>query len=101
PEMVARLRHHTAFNDAGGMVINAVAVGAESGTLPFFPVRDGNTGASSLAAGVDGGEEIRVPVVTLDGYVERKGIERVDLLKVDVEGAELLVFRGAHRLLSS
>jgi hypothetical protein len=40
-------------------------------------------------------------VVTLDSYVERERVERVDLMKVDVEGAETLVFKGASRLLAS
>jgi hypothetical protein len=42
-----------------------------------------------------------VPVVTLDAYVMRERIDRVNLLKVDVEGAEMLVFKGASGLLSS
>src|SRR5205085_10091644 len=33
--------------------------------------------------------------------VEREGTERVDLMKVDVGGAEMLAFLGARRLLSS
>jgi len=39
--------------------------------------------------------------MTLDTYVERGQIDRVDLMKVDVEVAEILVFRGACDLLSS
>ena len=36
-------------------------------------------------------------VVTLDSYVAEHKIDRVDLIKVDVEGAELWVFRGARQ----
>ena len=39
--------------------------------------------------------------MTLDTYIERGQTDRVDLMKVDVEGAEVLVFRGARDLLSS
>ena len=42
----------------------------------------------------------RVPVTTLDAFLQSSGIAHVDLLKVDVEGAELLVFRGAAELLA-
>lgn len=38
---------------------------------------------------------------TLDGYVARKGIGQVDIIKCDVEGAELQVLRGGRKLLSS
>ena len=42
--------------------------------------------------------EITTSGVTLEGFSKRRGVEP-DLLKVDVEGAELLVLRGAHELL--
>ncbi len=41
----------------------------------------------------------KVPITTLDIFVEAKAIPRVDAMKVDVEGAELLLFRGAKNLL--
>jgi len=37
-------------------------------------------------------------MISIDGYCKQHGIERVDLIKVDVEGAELLVFFGAKKL---
>jgi FkbM family methyltransferase len=40
-----------------------------------------------------------VPITTLDHFMDRHGIARVDAMKVDVEGAELFVFRGAENLL--
>lgn len=101
PELVERLRRHAQRNDAVGMVINQVAVGAQNGSLPFFAVREGNTGASSFVRRGAADVEIRVPVMTLDGYVESQHIGHVDLIKIDVEGAELLVLEGARGLLSS
>jgi len=38
---------------------------------------------------------------TLDLYCERKGIASIDLLKVDVEGAEFQVLLGARRMLEA
>lgn len=49
-------------------------------------------------ANIIGYEEVRT--VTLDQYVQENKIERVDFMKIDVEGAELLAFRGAKSLLS-
>jgi FkbM family methyltransferase len=40
-----------------------------------------------------------VPLTTLDNFIEDQEIAKVDVMKVDVEGAELLVFRGARNLL--
>lgn len=41
----------------------------------------------------------RVTGVTLDDYCAEHGIDRIDLLKLDVEGAELEALRGCGRLL--
>jgi|GEM_PF-2169949 len=41
----------------------------------------------------------RVSTITLDDFVTRENITHVDVMKVDVEGAELLVFRGGSRVL--
>ncbi|MCW2989889.1 MAG: putative methyltransferase [Solirubrobacterales bacterium] len=44
-------------------------------------------------------EETRtVPAVSLDDYCSEQGIDRIDFLKVDVEGAEPEVFAGAAAL---
>lgn len=56
--------------------------------------------ASALVRRAATDVEIRAPVVTLDAYAAQKQIDRVDVIKVDVEGAEILVFRGATKLLS-
>ena len=92
PAMAARLRKHA----GSSVTVNEFALGAEHGSLPFFAVPDGNTGASSLAHHHDASVETQVDVIPLDEV-----IDRADFLKVDVEGAEILVFRGARRLLSS
>jgi FkbM family methyltransferase len=39
------------------------------------------------------------PATTVDLYSEENGVEKIDLLKIDVEGAELQVLIGARRML--
>ncbi len=41
-----------------------------------------------------------VEMLTLDSFLERHSIARVDMLKIDVEGAESMVLHGAAKLLS-
>jgi len=45
--------------------------------------------------------ELSVPCLTLDYYCYQNNIDHIDFLKIDVEGAEKLVFQGAHQLLSN
>ena len=92
PAMATRLRAHA----GDSVTLHQLALGAERSTLPFYAVADGNTGASSLARHHDASVETEVDVIPLDDIVDH-----ADFLKVDVEGAEILVFRGAQRLLSS
>lgn len=39
-------------------------------------------------------------VITVDGYAEENGIDRIDILKTDTEGYDLSVAKGAERMLS-
>jgi len=41
--------------------------------------------------------QIEVPVVSLDHFFENKGLPRVDILKIDAEGWDLEVLKGAQK----
>ena len=77
----------------------AVACGDVEGevTLHFQP---GYTVSSSLTSFAAGTESATVPMRRLDALLGETGISHVDLLKIDVEGAEELVLRGAGEALS-
>lgn len=69
---------------------------------------EGPTGFDAPAAGetwdgtgrlVSTGAERTVECVTLDRFAAERGVERVALIKIDVEGWELSVLRGATRVL--
>jgi FkbM family methyltransferase len=49
---------------------------------------------------LDTGGTIEIPITTLDDFCEGEGIERIDLLKIDTQGAEYAVLEGAARLLT-
>jgi FkbM family methyltransferase len=53
------------------------------------------TGMTRISRGNDEGEKVRVPALTIDSFRRRHPNGRVRLIKCDVEGAELMVLRGA------
>jgi FkbM family methyltransferase len=88
-----------ASNRLGNVVPVNAAVGAERGEITLY-VDSTISGAASAApsTGQAGLEPITCPVVTLDDVVAEHG-GTVDVLKLDIEGAELFALRGASRVL--
>jgi len=44
--------------------------------------------------------EQKVNTITLDTFVKRNNIEKIDIIKLDTEGCELLILQGAKNILS-
>jgi FkbM family methyltransferase len=63
--------------------------------LPLSKLADARTHNQGLAST----ESFKVPVATLDSHPATGSLVRVDLLKVDVQGAELKVLNGGRALL--
>lgn len=77
-----------------------VAAGASSGEIEFF-VHDDTTGSSmyrQLEGATLDGTVVKIPVRPLDDLLPER-INRPCVLKVDTQGAELEVLKGASRLL--
>jgi FkbM family methyltransferase len=97
PRMVARLRANIELSSAPGIEIFALALSSDSGRATLFSPGSGNQGEASLVnQGWGECEQYSVPVSRLDDCLP-PDLERVDLIKIDVEGAEALVFEGAKR----
>ncbi|MDQ2101939.1 protein arginine N-methyltransferase [Azospirillum isscasi] len=92
------LAHNLAANGLGNVVLHRAAVGNAPGQVTV-PVPDygraGNFGAVSMGALIGDGAVTgeTVAVETVDGL----GLDRLGLLKADVEGMEALVVEGAAR----
>lgn len=81
---------------------NWAAVGSENGETEFHVHR--NPIGSSVVREKVGSRRrrtVRVPLVTLDEYARLNQMARVDVLKLDVEGAELEALRGAAEILKT
>ncbi|WP_375279313.1 FkbM family methyltransferase [Pseudooctadecabacter sp.] len=75
--------------------VNAL-LGAEKGTGSLAFYKQGNLGAASFALD-DKGE---TPMVALDDAVTKADRKNVGFMKIDVEGFQIEVLRGAHDILT-
>jgi hypothetical protein len=57
------------------------------------------TNASLIAGFTTQNTSIDVPAIRLETYCERHDVQSVDLVKIDVEGAEIKVLQGMRSLL--
>jgi FkbM family methyltransferase len=106
PDTFRRLQAATAGDS--GVHVYQIACGSASGLADFHLT--GNHWCSSLLAPSDLGKRyygdwydtrdvVQVRVQTLDEWAAEHGISRIDLLKVDAQGFDLEVLRGARGLL--
>jgi FkbM family methyltransferase len=77
--------------------IVAAAVYSSSGTLNLYIPKGHLQSASLMMPEVLDAMAVPVPTISLDEYFSTH--RRISLLKIDVEGAEMEVFKGADRIL--
>lgn len=89
------------FEQVNGIEIIEAAVSDTSGNMFFYeePIAGEK---SSLVAGFSRADAVKklVKVTTLDAEVEKYQLEHIDFLKIDTEGYDLYVLRGASNLLA-
>jgi FkbM family methyltransferase len=98
-----RFRWHMRMNGLSGVRLEPYAVSSRTENLTFFTAAPECGMMNSLKPPPTESrvEKTVVPAVSLDEYLQNHKIERMDLMKIDVEGGEMEAFRGARRLLES
>jgi FkbM family methyltransferase len=99
PHPVAAERLRTLARQEPRLEAASAAVGAEAGETSLV-LTSWSQWATVARPPRAGEETVTVPVVALDGFCGARGIGQVSLLKVDTEGHEMAVLRGAERLLA-
>lgn len=82
--------------------VHGVAIGKKKGNLSFTLGPDESSGWGGLVLEDQANEAnvIEVPVTSLD-YFWHNRVQRIDVLKIDTEGADTWVLQGAEKLLQS
>jgi FkbM family methyltransferase len=95
PDTYHLLADNIKTNSLRNIVLKQTCVSDHVGTLSFYKHKD-----SAKSSIVDRGEKLSftLPSDTLDNLIPAGA--KIDILKVDVEGAELSVLRGGHTVFS-
>ena len=95
------LERHIRINRCSNVRAEQFALGSREGVAELFLCLGRDTACNSLRPPAVSGptERVQVPVRTLDAYLESSRVDCVDFVKLDVEGAELDVLKGATGLL--
>jgi FkbM family methyltransferase len=96
PGTVECLRRNFEKEIAGGRVIVVPkGVWDHPDVLELAEGVDGNTTGDSFVFGRDQKKRVKVPLTTIDILAAELGLQRVDFIKMDIEGAEKEALRGA------
>jgi FkbM family methyltransferase len=100
PELYARLQRNVELNQLGSRIqpLN-LAICDRCGEIPLFVPNNGVLCESSVLAEFrPDSTQLRAEATTVDAFLQAC-LGRVDLIKIDVEGAEHLVFEGLWKIL--
>jgi len=100
--MAATLERNLALSRFSWVEVCRVALADRAGTAEFVVCEGDRSGFSSFAPPPDAeGRVEQVTLTTLDELVPAEDRPRLSLVKIDVEGAELRLLRGAAEVLAS
>jgi FkbM family methyltransferase len=97
-----RLLLQIAHNRLENIRVHALGLSNENARMPFFAPTGSNEGIGSFDASTTSKGNVAIGELELvkgDDYLEREGIDRIDILKMDVEGFEKLALQGLRETL--
>lgn len=96
-----RVTANIKLNKFNNIRIENLALADKPGRLKLFRIDPRNPGMNRfLPPNQQRGEAIEVSVATLDEFIAENPMERIDLIKIDVEGFEMNVLKGARATIS-
>jgi FkbM family methyltransferase len=101
PYAFNKLSTAVAANSIRQVHLHNLGLSDASGELSLYVQPESAGFHSPTMSAESGGDPVTVPVVRLDEALDAWGVQAVDLMKMDVEGHELHVLRGAGDLLPS
>ncbi len=95
-----RLEYNIGLNGLNNITANQNAVYQTSEVLELFVSAKQNAGMSSIFHhDTESGKVEKVQAISIDEYVEKENIRKIDLVKIDIEGAEFFALQGMKKSL--
>lgn len=103
PRERARFKRHIRMNRIKNVKLESVALGAEAKYADLFLVQGTEDYCNSLRPPAVAAEtqRVQVKIISLDKFVSQWRNKKIDFIKLDTEGGELEILRGAIQLLQS
>jgi FkbM family methyltransferase len=94
-----RLQEKLDLNRIRNVKLHRVALGDEQGKREFFEPKTHNLGMGTMVKPDGDAKATDVPIERGDDYFPRMNIDRIDVLKVDIEGHEFQALSGLRKTL--
>lgn len=91
------------FGNIQGVSLNEIALSNESNELEFFEDTFNDGGHSLISDQISirsKSHSFKVQAETLDNYFSKLNIDSIDMMKIDVQGAEFMLLNGASKTLN-
>ena len=98
PDTFKRLKKNIEINGLLNVESNNIAISDKKG-LVKLKIGESSEGSTIMKNGSlnNYSKNLEIGSNTLDNYVVTKGIKKIDILKIDAEGAEVLILKGATK----
>ena len=97
-----RIEANVKRNDFKNIQLNNLGLGNEEGSFHIATVNEGNQGMNRIVGEHSDLKNLRkIEVTTLDNYVEKNHLKKINLIKIDVEGFEYNVLMGALNVIKN
>ena len=101
PSKSAMEKLEARFGRDSRLVLSPAALGDDCGMATFHEEPAAGQTASLLeGVSIDSAKEVTVPLTTLDNEFDKRGISFIDILKIDAEGYDGRILKGAKTLIS-
>jgi FkbM family methyltransferase len=101
PQNFSICQNNIKLNNFSNIKVENLGVGSKEDKLMLIVDSENNRGMNRISIENKGKESYIVKIICLDDWIRSNNINQINLIKIDVEGFELEVLKGAEKTLKS